>query len=156
MPALRLLIVCRVLLDASPPTEGASRPAPTVAEVDLSIGVAEDEVPYMFGRISSVVADEQGRIFVADRQSNQVRVYDPNGVHLFDVATAGEGPGEVSSPCCLAFRPDGDLWIRDDQNRRHIRFQVDVEDASPTGQIRMDHTVFGQMTATRNHLGHAL
>jgi hypothetical protein len=102
----------------------------------------------MFGRISSVVADEQGRIFAADRQGNQVRAYDSDGVHLFDVATAGEGPGEVNSPCCLAFGPDGDLWIRDDQNRRYIRFQVDAEGATPTGQIRMDHTAFGYIVAT--------
>lgn len=147
------LATCVLLLwgcggDASSPTGDANRPAPTVAEVDLAIGVAEGEAPYMLGRISSVVADEQGRIFVADRQGNQVRAYDPSGVHLFDVATAGEGPAEVNTPCCLAFGPEGDLWVRDDQNRRYIRFQVDAEGATPAGQIRMDHTAFGYIVPT--------
>lgn len=130
--------------ESSSRSPDAERPAPTVAEVDLEIGVLEGEAPYMFGRISGVTADEQGRIFVADRQGDVVRAYDAEGTYLFDVATPGEGPGEVDNPCCPTIGPEGALWIRDDQNRRYARYQVDAEGATHDGQIRMDHSAFGR------------
>ncbi|WP_141491580.1 hypothetical protein [Longimonas halophila] len=156
MPALRLLIyvaVCVLLVggcggDVSPSSADANRPAPTVAKVDLVIGVAEGEAPYMFGRIGGVVADAQNRMIVTDTQGDVVRAYDADGTYLFDVATAGEGPGEVDTPCCPAVGPEGALWIRDDQNRRYLRFRVDAEGAMPDGQIRMSHQAFGRAART--------
>jgi len=130
--------------ESSSRSSDAERPAPVVAEVDLEIGVMEGEASFMFGRIGGVTADEQGRIFVADTQGDVVRAYDAEGTHLFDVATSGEGPGEVDNPCCPTIGPEGALWIRDDQNRRYARYQVDAEGATHDGQIRMDHSAFGR------------
>ena len=130
--------------ESSSRSSDAERPAPAVAEVDLEIGVMEGEASFMFGRIGGVTADEQGRIFVADTQGDVVRAYDAEGTHLFDVATSGEGPGEVDNPCCPTIGPEGALWIRDDQNRRYARYQVDAEGATHDGQIRMDHSAFGR------------
>lgn len=130
--------------ESSSRSSDANRPAPTVAEIDLEIGKLEGESTYMFGRIGGVTADDQGRIFITDTQGDVVRVYDAEGAYLFDVATAGEGPGKVDNPCCPTIGPEGVLWIRDDQNRRYARYQVDAESATPDGQIRMDHSAFGR------------
>lgn len=143
--AVCLLVLCGGCGgESSSRSPDAERPAPTQAEVDLEIGVLEGEALYMFGRIGGVTADDQGRIFVADTQGDVVRAYDAEGTYLFDVATSGEGPGEVNNPCCPTIAPDGNLWIRDDQNRRYARYQVGADGATPDGQIRMDHSAFGR------------
>lgn len=148
--ALLFLICVPGLLACASEEESADppRPEPRVAEVDLTIGVAEGKEPYMFGRISGIAVDEQGRIFVADRQAHEVRVFDSEGTHLFSIGGQGEGPGQLNRPCCPAFGPKGHLWVRDEQNRRFNRYRLDGQQAKPAGQIRMTHSFFGLMTAT--------
>lgn len=128
--------------------EHAERPDPVEATVDLELGQADGEAPYLFGQITGVAADDDGRIFVADRQSSTIRAYDAAGTYLFTVADRGEGPGEVNRPCCLAFGPDGHLWVRDDQNRRYARFSVTADGGTPEGTVRMEHTMFGLTART--------
>ncbi|MES3629426.1 MAG: hypothetical protein PPP56_04590 [Longimonas sp.] len=134
--------------DSARNAEGDVRPEPVAVTPDLTVGVMDGDAPYMFGRIGGVVADESGRIIVADTQGDVVRAYDAAGTYLFDIATGGEGPGEVSSPCCPAIGPDGDLWIRDDGNRRYTRYQVDEAGATSVGQVSMEHFAFGRWAAT--------
>lgn len=102
----------------------------------------------MFGQISGVAVDDSGRVYVTDRQAHEVRVFDSGGTFLFAMGGQGAGPGELDRPCCPAFGPEGDLWVRDDQNRRYNRYRVGAEDARSAGQISMDHSFFGRMAST--------
>lgn len=95
--------------------------------VDLEFGETEGDEPYLFTRIESIVEDPTGRIVVADLQSHEVRVFDPEGRFLFRFGGQGEGPGELTSPCCLAFGPDGALWVR--ESTRYSAFQLDATGA---------------------------
>lgn len=61
---------------------------------ELEIGVAEGELPYLFSRIAGAVRLEDGRIVVADGQSNQIRFFDSSGRFLQSVGGEGKGPGE--------------------------------------------------------------
>lgn len=151
MKRVLLLLICTVGLGACSSEDVATeapRPEPRIAEADLTIGVAEGKEPYMFGQVSGIALDEQGRIYVVDRQAHEIRVFDPEGTFLFAIGEQGEGPGELDQPCCPAFGPKGHLWVRDDQNRRFNRYRLDGQEATPEGQIRMTHSYFGLMAAT--------
>jgi hypothetical protein len=130
------------------PDSTFSRPDPTVATIDLELGAVDGEEPYLFGRLGGVTSDAEGRIFVADIQGDVVRAYDTAGEYLFDVATHGQGPGEVDNPCCLAIGPDGHLWVRDDQNWRYSQYEVTDEGASQIASVQMGHAMSGLQAAT--------
>jgi len=68
---------------------------------EASIGVEVGEDAYMLGNVIGVgVADN--RIFVLDAQVHRVRVYDLDGVHVRDLGSEGDGPGEFRRPVGLA------------------------------------------------------
>lgn len=114
-----------------------------VGAIDLEIGAAEGEAPYLFGRVSGVAADRDGRIFVADAQADTVRVFDPDGVFLISIGRGGQGPGEFSRPCCLGFGSDGRLWVRDTGNSRYQAFVVEAVEPAFDGTIHIGHRAAG-------------
>ena len=105
--------------------------------VDLEFGEIEGDEPYLFTRVESIVEDTTGRIVVADMQSHEVRVFDSEGRFLFRFGGQGEGPGELTSPCCLAFGPDGVLWVR--ESTRYSAFQIDAAGARYDRGLRIAH-----------------
>ncbi|MDX1394996.1 MAG: 6-bladed beta-propeller [Gemmatimonadota bacterium] len=89
---------------------GAARDlAPTA-----SIGVLEGDDAYMFGSVSSIGVTADGRILVLDNQVPILRMFGPDGAHIRDVGSAGEGPGEYESPDGgMSVLPDGRIAVRD-------------------------------------------
>jgi len=117
-----LIVLCGV---ACAPAETPDAAVPTlVGTIDLQIGAEAGEAAYMFGRVSGIAADAAGRIFVADAQADEIRVFDSDGVFQYAFGGAGQGPGEIDGPCCLSFGPGGLLWVRDVGNARYQGFDV--------------------------------
>ena len=83
--------------------------------VDLEIGQIDGDDPYLFSYIRAVAADERGRVLVADRNTTEIRVFEPDGSFAFHFGGPGEGPGEFTDICCMQFDLDGDLWVRESQ-----------------------------------------
>jgi len=110
------------------------------ATVTLEIGEAEGEPAYLFGRVSGLALDAGGRIYVADGQASEVRVFAPDGTHLFSFGRAGSGPGEMRQPCCLAFDRAGLLWLRDVGNARYNAYRIDAGGVTYVRQVRMAHS----------------
>lgn len=106
---------------------GGPAPPPEIpvfeGAVDLEIGEVEGEDPYLFTTIGSVVEDDRGRVIVADYQTHEVRVFEPDGRFAFHFGGQGEGPGELTNPCCMTFGPDGLLWVR--ESVRYSAFKLD-------------------------------
>ena len=88
------------------------------------IGAVDADDPYLFSAAwsLSLALDFRGRLYVADLQLAEVRLFDADGAFLRTVATRGEGPGEVSQPVAIAVGPDDELWVVDPRNRRYSVF----------------------------------
>ncbi|MGD8727004.1 MAG: 6-bladed beta-propeller [Gemmatimonadales bacterium] len=96
-------------------------------EPELSIGMLEGPDEYLIGNPRALAVSEDGRIYVLDRQVMQVRVYGPDGTHLFDIGREGGGPGEFEGPDGMTMLPDGRLLVRDPGNARVAEFAPDGE-----------------------------
>ena len=111
--------------------------------VDREFGEIEGEDPYLFTRIESIVEDTRGRLLVADLQSHEVRVFGSEGDFQFRFGGQGEGPGELTQPCCLAFGPEGKLWVR--ESTRYSVFRLDGASAEYDGGARIAHVGIGMV-----------
>jgi len=110
-----------------------------IGEPDLVLGNEQAGLAAEFGGVAGLALDSAGRIFVADAQANEVRVFGPAGDHLYSIGRAGSGPGEFAGPCCLAFDDAGRLWVRDGGNARYEIFLPGDAAARPATSVRMSH-----------------
>lgn len=118
------------------------------AEVDLRIGSIEGEGADVFGQVTGLALDDAGRIYVADGQAHEIRVFRTDGSHAFTIGQQGSGPGEMNSPCCLSFAPDGRLWVRDNGNARYVGFDLRDGGVDPSATLRMNHGDANRHVAT--------
>jgi hypothetical protein len=93
---------------------------------EASIGVEAGEEPYMLGSIGAVAATDE-RIYLLETQPAMVRVYGMDGVHLFDIGSEGQGPGEISRPMSMVIDAAGRVLVRDAGNHRMTVFSQDGE-----------------------------
>jgi hypothetical protein len=84
---------------------------------DLRIGPAEDG-PAAFSVVTALAVDRSGRIYVADRQAADVRVFGPDGRSLRTIGRKGRGPGEFTWPDGIVPSSDGQLLVSDRSARR--------------------------------------
>ena len=128
---------------AAPPQSGPPRIPTFEGTIELEFGELTGEDPYLFSRIESIVEDANGRLIVADLQAHEVRVFDPDGRFVFLFGGAGEGPGDLTNPCCLAIGPDGLLWVR--ESSRYSVFALGPESARYERGLRVGHAGIGMV-----------
>lgn len=93
---LALLSLCAIWISPIPAkAAGAVRQEPReiVLEPDLVIGNDEDGV--LIGRVSSVVVDSHGTIYLGDSQMVSVLKFSDSGEFLGKFGSEGPGPGEI-------------------------------------------------------------
>ena len=105
--------------------------------IDLEIGEMDGDDPYLFTSVGDIVKDDWGRLVVADIQTSEIRVFAPDGAFEFRFGGHGEGPGELTDPCCLEFGPDGALWVR--ESARYSVFTLDSTGARFERVVRSPH-----------------
>ncbi len=91
---------------------------------EMRIGSAEEEGPELFGEIRDVEVDAAGRIYVADAQANEVRLFGPDGRHVRTIGRKGGGPGEFQNVGGLMLDPRGRLWVVDQNLGRFSVFDT--------------------------------
>ncbi len=87
-------------------------------EEDLRIGVMDGDGPELFGEIIALRSDALGRIYVADSQASEIRVFDMDGRHVRSFGRTGAGPGELARISGMDWDPDGNLWVMEAGNSR--------------------------------------
>lgn len=101
------------------------RPMWTLTET-LRLG-GEDEGPLSFDIVKGIDADAEGRIFVYDRQTQDIRMFAADGSLIRVIGRRGAGPGEMRDAEGIVLAPDGKLWVRDAANARFSVFSGEGE-----------------------------
>jgi len=105
----------------------------------LTIGMTDGPGEFLFGRVAGVTLGPLGHIFVADAQADQISVFSGTGEFEYRIGRSGEGPGELKSPCCLAFDQAGLLWVRDTGNSRYQSFRINDSSGVAHSTLRIEH-----------------
>ena len=85
-----------------------------------------------FGQAFSVTVDDAGRIYMADFQANEIRVFDAQGECIRTFGREGEGPGEFRMLAGIAWQPPGLLWAMDAISYRLTAFDSAEAFGRPT------------------------
>ncbi|MEK9500298.1 6-bladed beta-propeller [Gaopeijia maritima] len=105
---------------SSEPTTSWLRIAPTP---DLRIGGADAHGAAQFGAVQGVAVASDGSIWVADRQTADVRVFEADGTHRVTVGGRGDGPGEFRVVRLLGQAGDS-MAVVDDRTGRLSWFDL--------------------------------
>ena len=116
-------IVVGVLLGCSAPTDSVGAPEWTLRE-SVRIG-GDDDGPTSFSWIKGLAETPDGRLYVYEQSTQDIRVFDADGRHVRTIGRRGSGPGELRNAEGIVFGPDGALWVRDAANGRFSRFDAD-------------------------------
>lgn len=138
-----LALVVSVQLVSSPPAadDTLSRLDITLDEV-LVIGAEEaDSTEYLFGKPTSVVPGTDRHIYVADRLTQNVRVFNATGIYARTLGRRGEGPGEFASLSTLTFDTSGHLLVMDPRRYRLTRFRPETGEAIGTYSLANRFTI---------------
>ncbi len=112
---------------------------PALPAVDLKLeelwrrGGEGDDV--MIGLPVEALADEAGRVYLADQQLCRVFVFGPDGELTKPLSREGDGPGEVRNPVDLVHLPDGTFGIAEFFPGKIIKVTADD---LPAGEITVD------------------
>jgi hypothetical protein len=102
------------------PAEGLWRGEDRWALVpELVLGQVEEPESEVFGAVSGLEADEDGRIYVLDRQANELRIFSGEGTHIRSGGRSGSGPGEYANANGLAWMSPDSLLVVDQRGNRY-------------------------------------
>lgn len=97
-----------------------------ILEEDLRIGTFGGDLNYQFGQVGTIALSSRDEIFVSDLQSQEVRVFSPEGRYLRTLGGPGSGPGELGRGASEVLITSGDtVLVVDRQNRRINRYGPD-------------------------------
>lgn len=98
------------------PAEGLWEEAPRLVE-RLRIGTLDG--PNAFGRVGAIEVDVGRRVYVSDKHTAEVQVFDSLGRYIRSLGGKGRGPGELLDPVGLTWQNDSTIWIVDYGNARY-------------------------------------
>ena len=102
------------------PAQGVWREGSAWALVpELRLGEVEGSEATVFGSISGLAVNDAGRIYVLDRQANELRIFARDGRHVRSVGRAGGGPGEYQAANGLFWLSPDTLVVVDQQGGRY-------------------------------------
>lgn len=113
----------------------------------LAIG-SVDEGPASFGQVRSVVADDEGTVYVADIQADEIRVFDRQGRFLRTIGRQGAGPAEFGDLYSLAWL--GDTLVALDP--RNARIGLLTRSGAWLGELR-HQPITGDLNIRLYHAG---
>jgi hypothetical protein len=123
----------------------------------LSLGGENNQGPTQFFRIQNIYVDVNRRVWIADGQSRELRIFGPDGSHLVSRGGRGAGPGEFAAIRLLGGRSGDSVFVADDANGRlsvyspegdFVRTQQILFDDHPTPRlfkVFADGSVLGQV-----------
>lgn len=112
---------------------------PTInSTTDLIIGAEDQPLEHQLGRPIAVRTDEEGTIYIADRASKQIKLFDEEGNHLNNLGGRGRGPGEFQDMEWMELAPGGDLVFMDRGRLHYMVISTNGEEKN-TFPYQMSH-----------------
>lgn len=106
------------------------------------VGGPDDEET-LFGVIGQARKDDEGNVYLLDRQLSEVQVYSPDGDYLRTLSREGDGPGEVRFPRDIFLLADGTLGILQMMPGKIVKLDLD---GNPAGTIMLGDPQEGRMS----------
>lgn len=78
---------------------------------EVRIGRLDGQGPDVFSLVGAIREDGGGRVWIADVESRELRVFDQSGTFLRTVGRRGDGPGEFSRLSSVLVGPEGNIWV---------------------------------------------
>ena len=104
------------------------------------LGSEDADSPELFSLIPDLELDPFGRLWLIERQDQEIRIFDQAGAHVRTIGREGEGPGEFKNVAALLWAPGGELWAVDQRGGR-----ISVFDTTGTFQNSKRLESFFQM-----------
>lgn len=89
-------------------------------EVILVLGGEDESEEYILGRVSSVVEDSEGHIYVSDVEQQAILKFAPDGRFLASMTSVGGGPGDLMGYASLAIDSKDRLYFSGQGGRVEI------------------------------------
>lgn len=86
---------------------------------ELQLGSVDGPEPLIFSTIAGLAVDAEDRIYVLDREANELRIFTRTGEHVRTVGRAGEGPGEYRNANGLVWLSPDTLVVVDQRGERY-------------------------------------
>jgi hypothetical protein len=96
-------------------------------EPAVTIGQEDGPEATVFGAVSGLEVDAAGRMYVLDRQANELRIFTPDGTHVRSVGRAGDGPGEYRNANGLRWLSADSLVVVDQRANRYTILTAEGE-----------------------------
>lgn len=94
-------------------------------EPSLKIGAVDAEEPYVFTRVWDATRLPDGRLVVVDEMTMEIRIFDPDGVHLRTFGGGGNGPAEFGGPAFVETVDDSTIVMWDGGHQRLSWFRTE-------------------------------
>ncbi|MES3629197.1 MAG: 6-bladed beta-propeller [Longimonas sp.] len=108
------------------PHESSGDPQLIFEEV-YRVGVLEGKDTEMFGDIRAVALTSEGYLFVGDKDTGSIHVFNKDGDYHASFGSEGQGPGEFRSITSFALSAEEDsLYVLDSQLRRMSVYTTDT------------------------------
>lgn len=104
--------------ESAPPVEFA-------LEQTFGVDMAPEEA--MLGDVAYVDVDDEGTVYVLDRQSSRLVAFGPGGEVLWRTGSEGEGPGELQQPRGMALDGAGSLFVANQSGSALDQFDLQGE-----------------------------
>ena len=109
------------------------------------VGSFDAEEWATFGGISGVAFDDQGHLYIFDRQASRVTVVGGDGRFVREFGQPGEGPGELRMPQSFTVMRDGTTVVADMGHRAYSLFDAQGEYTGMVGMGEGDIVRIGEM-----------
>lgn len=94
---------------------------------ELVIGETDGAEATTFAAVTGLEVDDEDRIYIVDRQANQLRIFAPDGSHVRSVGRSGSGPGEYTNANGLLWMAPDSLLVVDQRGNRYSVLTKDGE-----------------------------
>lgn len=91
-------------------------------EEGFEINSYTDSGEIIFVSPLDIRTDIEGNIFVSDKHEKSIKVFNKNGLYLFDIGRSGKGPGEFESTPVFDVIEQNKIIAIDERNRRVTKF----------------------------------